>query len=215
MSVLLAAPCGETPRCDVFYDNFYNLNLPEGSFRERVRGGSLSANRNRIVEIAKERKLSHIFFVDDDTMFHPNMVLDLLAHSKDVVAGHCCQRLPPFRSYVFDSIQDGKLGFKNLTNETGLIKVLGVGVGGFLIRTGVFDYLPKPYFCNNYVGEVEWGDDILFNKKLIEAQIEVYCDLDQRIFHASKCAVYPEFKDGKWTKCVVVGSSVIRLSEKQ
>lgn len=210
--VLIGAPCGSNPRVASFYDCFYGLKGPEGSKHQRVTGGSLANNRNTLVRLAQEGGYSHLLFVDDDTMFSPDLLIQLLSHDKDVVSSHCLQKSAPFRPYIFDGMDlDGKFKFQKLKGETGLIKVLGVGIGGFLIKTSVFDKLPKPYFYTHYNGETEWWDDILFNKTLIENDVEIYCDLNATIFHATPASVAPMFKNGKWVTIVMIGDFLIEL----
>lgn len=212
VKVLCAAPCGKNPVCDGFYDCFYDLVLPEGSQRLRAKGGSLPSNRNEIIKKAQEGGFTHVFLIDDDNMVAHDFVSRLLAHDKDVVAGHCLQRLPPFRSYVFGGMnEEGKLGFQNLTVETGLVKVTGVGTSGILIKTSVFDKLTKPYFYHTFRSETEWGDDINFNKSLTENNIEIYCDLDATIWHATNASVAPIFEDGQWKFQIKIGDAIAKF----
>ncbi len=187
-TIYVAAPCGKTPVCDVFYDCFYGLQLPEGSAISRARLGTVPANLNKIVEVGKS--FDYIFIVEDDSMFGPDTVLRLLQHDKDVVAGLCVSRQAPFMPYIYQAVgNDEILPRPLLPEDTGLIKVAATGMGGILIKTSVFDKLTKPYFHTFFDGEIEWGQDILFAKSLVKAGIEVFCDTDVTIWHATQCAL--------------------------
>lgn len=218
--VFAAAPCGKTPVCDSFYDCFYGLILPEGSIRQRVKGGSVPQNLNVIINEAQKNECTHVFIVEDDSMFHPATVINLLTHNKDVVAGLCPNRTYPFQAYVYGDANENGLQYYPLKDEDqGLIRVLGVGMGGILIKMSVFDKLKKPYFVTTYKGEQEWGQDIWFQKSLIDAGIEVYCDTSIPIWHATHCALATLFKDGQWKTVIKIGEAAIdipiatRLSE--
>lgn len=186
--VYVAAPCGKTPVCDVFYDCFYGLQLPPDSSISRARLGTVPGNLNKIIECAKD--FDYVFIVEDDSMFAPDTVIRLLQHNKDVVAGLCLSRQYPFKPYIYELAGTDDINFRPLKPEDeGLIKVAATGMGGILIKMSVFDKLKKPYFYTTFIEEVEWGQDILFAKSLVRAGIEVFCDTDVPIWHATQCAI--------------------------
>lgn len=210
--VYVAAPCGKTPVCDSFYDAFYALILPEGSIRQRVKNGSVPANLNVIVAEAQKNECTHVFIVEDDSMFHPATVINLLTSDKDVVTGLCPNRNPPFYPYIYKKVNGGEIHYRQLMNdETGLIRVDATGMGGILIKTSVFDKLTRPYFKYTYEGEQEWGQDILFAKSLIAAGIEIYCDTRIPIWHATHCALATMQENGEWKTIIKIGESVMSI----
>jgi hypothetical protein len=204
--VFVGVPCGKSPVCDAFYDCLYSLVLPEGSQIQRVKSGSTTQNLNAIIELA--RGFDYVFIVEDDSMFSPYVVLNLLRHNKDVVAGLCPTRTPPFNAYIYSKGDERGLQFRKIQNhESGLIKVDATGMGGILIKMSVFDKLNKPYFENKYIGQQEWGQDIIFNKQLISAGVEVYCDTDVTIWHATHCSLATLKKeDGTWCTTIRIGT---------
>jgi|SRR6185295_720332 len=212
VKVYCAAPCGKTPVCDSFYDCFYGLILPEGSVRQRIKGGSVPANLNSIIRLAQEGDFTHVFIVEDDSMFPPATVINLLTHDKDVVTGLCPNRTWPFPAYVYgDANEEGLQYYKLQDYDQGLIRVKATGMGGILIKMSVFDKLKKPYFVNTFKGEQEWGQDIYFQKSLIDAGIEVYCDTNVPIWHATHCSLATMYKDGKWKTMIKIGEVVLDI----
>lgn len=211
--VLVGAPCGKTPVCDGFYECFYALQIPEGSIRRRARGGSVPRNLNQLVAWALEEHCTHLFIVEDDSTFAPDTVLRLLAHDKPVVAGLCLARHPPFRPYVYSEFVPAEgLRFRPLcADDHGLIRVAATGVGGILIRTDVFRKLSQPYFEIKYANGQEYGQDILYGQKLIEAGIEVYCDLDVPIWHVTQCALASRRDDSGWQTVVKIADTLIEM----
>lgn len=202
--VYVAAPCGKTPVCDVFYDCFYGLHLPEGSKISRARLGSVPGNLNKIIECAKE--FDYVFIVEDDSMFAPDTVVRLLQHDKDVVAGLCVSRQPPFMPYIYETDGTDIRPRALKEDDKGLIKVAATGMGGILIKMSVFDKLTKPYFRTFYEGEVEWGQDVLFAKSLVAAGIKVFCDTDVTIWHATQCAIGAIRNDKGWETVIRIAN---------
>jgi hypothetical protein len=210
--VYVGAPCGKTAVCDSFYDAFYSLILPEGSIRQRVKNGTVATNLNTIIDQARKNECTHVFIVEDDSMFHPSTVINLLTHDKDVVAGICPNRNPPFHPYIYDALPTGEINYRPLTSDDkGLIRVGATGMGGILIKMSVFDKLTKPYFHTYFQDGAEWGQDIVFNKSLIKAGIEVYCDLNMPIWHANHCAIATMFENGQWRTIIKIGESMVSV----
>lgn len=208
LKILAAAPCGKTPVCDGFYDCLYGLALPENSVIQRAKGGSVPQNLNAICKLAIDGNFDYFFIVEDDSMFAPDTVIRLLQHDKDVVTGLCLNRNPPFYPYIYNELdEDGRLRYRALTNQDdGLIKVLGTGMGGILIKTDVLKKLKQPYFHHYFKDGEEWGQDIVFQKSLIDAGIEVFCDLNVTIWHATHCSLAAIKLDGKW-------NTILRVAE--
>ena len=207
--VLLGAPCGKLPPCGAFYHAFYGLQAPSGSFHHCVTGGSVPGNLNKLVDVALEHACTHLFIVEDDSIFAPDTVMRLLAHHKPVVTGLCLNRNAPFRPYIYEN-SDPAAGLKYRTlnaEDTGLIRVGATGMGGILINMCVFQQLQRPYFEVNYRGEVEWGQDIGFGAKLIHAGIEVFCDLDVPIWHGTDCFLGTKHDDKGWWLLIRIGTA--------
>lgn len=208
--VCVGAPCAKQPICDRFYDSFGGLDLPEGSIWQRSIGGSIPNNLNKLVDAALSQDCTHLFIVEDDSIFARDTVRRLLVHDKEVVAGLCRQRSAPFRSYVYKGLNEVGLGWYELKpTDKGLIKCDATGMGGILINTSVFAKLKRPYFSYYYVGEKEWGQDIVFGKSLVEAGIEVYCDLDVMIGHVTQCVIGSEWGEDGWK--VTMGIDEVKI----
>lgn len=201
VKVLAGNPCGKTPVCNEFFDCFYSLDLPPGSIEGyRAVGGSIPNNLNRIVDLALKEDCTHVFIVEDDSLFAADTVTRLLKHDVPVVAGLCRRRGTPFQSYIYSGISKaGGLDYYKLKpSDKGLIKCGATGMGGILINTEVFKKLKRPYFATYYEGETEWGQDIVFGQSLIKAGIDVYCDTDVIIGHMTQCVLGSEHTPDGW-----------------
>lgn len=213
--VMAGAPCGKTPVSDQFYDCFAGLVLPPGSIRQRVVGGSIPTNLNKLVDCALAADCTHLFIVEDDSLFASETVMRLLSHQVPVVTGLCRSRTAPFRPYIYQGQNADGLGYRPLTaQDSGLIKVSATGLGGILIDMHVFATLSRPYFHHYFVGEHEWGQDIVFGKALMDAGIDVYCDLDVVIGHTTACVVSSEQADDRsWQIVITVNDAVLRAAQ--
>lgn len=213
LKVLVGAPCAKVPVYDKFYDAFAMLECPPGSIKMRATGGGVSHNLNMLIDKASEHKCSHLFIVEDDSTFAKYSLMRLLAHDKPVVTGLCRSRQAPFLPYIYSGLDPVQgLTWRGLTGaDMGLIKVAATGMGGILINMDVFKLLERPYFRNYFIGEKEWGQDVIFGKSLIEAGVEVYCDLDVVIDHMTQCTIGSEFVDGNWDVVVKINQHKFNL----
>lgn len=213
MKVMCGAPCAKFPTYAEFFDSFAALEMPEGSLKMRATGGSIPLNLNTLVDNMFAHDCSHLFIVEDDSSFAPDTLMQLLAHDVPVVAGLCRARQAPFRPYIYSALDpDTGLSYQPLTAaDRGLIKVAATGMGGILIKREVFEQLSRPYFSHYHVGEREWGQDIMFGKSLIDAGIDVYCDTDVIIWHATQAVIGSSFAGGKWGMDLRVNEATFRI----
>ena len=214
IKVCAGSPGGKLPVCNEFFDAFGGLILPPNSIWRRAIGGSITANLNKLVDEALAEKCSHLFIVEDDSIFPRDTVQRLLKHNKPVVTGLCRSRVPPFRPYIYKGMSEDGLSWYNLTPEDkGLIKCDATGMGGILINTKVFKKLTRPYFRLEYMGEKEFGQDIVFGMSLVKAGIEVYCDTDIEIGHITQCVMGSQHDEDGWK--VTMGVSGMKVNFEQ
>lgn len=215
--VLCGAPCAKMPVYGEFFDHFYGLQVPPGTPSPmRVVGGSIPKNLNCLVDTALRNDCTHLFVVEDDSSFASDTLLRLLAHDKPVVTGLCRARHFPFMPYIYGKPAPGTIGlpgFVLTAQHQGLIGpaegVAATGMGGILINMDVFDRISRPYFTHHHEldahgMEIEWGQDLVFAKKLVDAGVEVYCDLDVIIEHATQAVLKSKFEDGQWKTVVKI-----------
>lgn len=208
--ILLTTPSADYPsRNNSFYDCFYNLVLPEGSKRQRIISNDASANVNLAVDIAQTEGFTHIFFVDDDQMFHPRTCMNLLELGLDVVIGLYLMREFPFKPVVFNKVHDDnkQVHWHVLQGKPEIIEVQAMGLGGALIRTEVFSKLQKPYFGIRD----GLGDDIQFSRALRNAGVKMFCDTNQILWHTIKGSVAPIWKGDHWVTCIRIGQHNIEI----
>src|SRR5215510_857775 len=106
--VMIGIPTAEYARRADFYDYLNGLQKPNPVGLMAVHGQSPARNRNIIIKQALEADFTHIFFMDDDLAFKPDLLMNLLKHDLDIVTGLYLFRSFPHKPILFD-----------ITNEKG------------------------------------------------------------------------------------------------
>ncbi len=211
--VLIGIPClmtGGFRPFDVCLQKFMEGRDPAQTQVFYAMGGVVVRGRNEIVREAIRRDAEYIWFMDDDQPFHPGgdgRVSDLdalMARQLEAVIPLSCRRGAPFLPLLYDHIHDeGWIASQRylLDHESGLIKVVGAGMAGLLIKTelfqkmgtdGWFEFVHPPDDFDNY------AEDFPFYRKLRNLGVQLYCDLDVRFGHAVQCVAYVIKQQGKW-----------------
>ena len=141
---------------------------------------------------------THILWIDNDMRFDPWMLDRLLAHDEDVVgAGY----LEVGRSFLtagyFNEDKVGSLDLLCKVQGEKLIEVDFIGMGFCLIKKGVFESIPAPWFVpmdgKNFEGKsIPYGEDVSFCKRLAERGYKIYLDpnITNAIGHEKKRTLF-------------------------
>jgi len=226
LKVVIGVPCFELGRFNVFNECLDALIKPDDSAILRVRGQSVSANRNVIIEKAIEHDSEYVFFLDDDLVFASDTLIKLLSHDKDYVVGHYCMRNYPFKSIIFDHQNpDGSVRWFTLNGDKGLVPVKASGAGGLLVKTEVFKRVTplvntfgkKCWFTLGQIDPDLWNDDIDFCHLMNKNEVEMYCDLNAPIGHVMTSVIWPNYDEAekKWDKVLDVNGIQIKVPEKK
>lgn len=141
--------------------------------------------RNQQGESEKIR-MDYLVQLDTDHNYHPNFIIDLMKHKKDVVTGCTSNRRPPFNQTQYIKFKKEIKGEDNLANplpEEELMKIEASGPVGMLIKVDILDKLEYPYYTIKHIGnengrsvESIKGGDIYFCDKLKEHGINIWLD---------------------------------------
>lgn len=140
-------------------------------------GNHISESREKMVETAKQKKCTYIFFIDSDVKFHSSVLSLLLAKDKDIIGATYNFKFLPSTSMV-KLFPDEKMKDKPL-------KVAGMPTGCLLIKMKVFEKMDKPYFPMEYdkEGNVVCTSDIGFCEKARRNGFDIWCDPTLNIKH--------------------------------
>lgn len=138
-------------------------------------------NRNDIVEEALKGNYTHLFFIDSDMCFAPQVLERLLDRNKDIVGANYYKRNPN-KETVIKFMEDGKLVGK--TTPQDLFECATIGTGCVLIKMEVFRTMEKPYFdFKDDIIKEEVGEDVFFCLKAKRYDYKVWCDPTVDIGH--------------------------------
>jgi hypothetical protein len=199
--VLIGVATGEYARRADFYDYYHMLIKPENSGLILGHDRSPAHNRNLIIQAAIDNEFTHVLLIDDDMAYKPEALVQLLRHDVDIVSGLYLRGSYPHPPNVFDlADEDGAAFPMYLTpDKQGLVPIVAAGFGFLLVKIEVFKKLEKPYVRLGELNPEEWCDDIGFFKRVREAGIQSYCDLDVQIGHMRTMIIWPnKDKNGDW-----------------
>lgn len=198
--VLIGVPTEEYSRRADFYDYLNLLEKPPNTMQLMAHDRSPAHNRNIIVEQALIHDCSHVLFIDDDQTPKSDALMQLLEHNVDIVSGLYLRRDYPHQPLIFDVANDDGAALYVYLNgdESRLKKIVAAGLGFCLIKTSVFQKLTKPYFRLGELASDQWCDDIGFFKRVREANIQSYCDMECRVGHIGTMIIWPNKVDGAW-----------------
>lgn len=200
MKILIGVPTAEMARYGHFYDHLALLQLPSNSLLSYCRGQSPARGRNMLIQQAIDNECSHIFFLDDDVLFQPDLLMRLLSHDKDIVTGLYLMRNFPHQPIIFDTVlKDGSAKWHYLVEgESGLIPIVAAGLGACLIKIDVFKNLEQPWIRLGQLEKDHWCDDLDFFHRVRALGYQPYCDLDAHVGHMATVTIYPRYENSKW-----------------
>ena len=135
-------------------------------------------NREQVAVDFLQTDCTHLFFVDSDMLFKPDVLDTLLSHDKDIVGARYYKRMGKEGVPIVKSRYD--LPGMSLPNH--IYKNYALGGGCMLIKRAVFEKMPRPWFS---LGTVDnWlGEDVFFCRKAKENGIEVWEDPTLEVLH--------------------------------
>lgn len=147
--------------------------------------------RNILALQAIDKGATHLMFIDDDMVFEPTWVDQLVDHDKDIVGGVYRSRHNPDKVMVYDLI-DRRINERRVGE--GLVQVDAVATGFMLIKTSALLKMYRPWFkyaekgINNNDGLIpvidhkdkfpnhDLGEDISFCLSAGKQGIGIYAD---------------------------------------
>jgi GT2 family glycosyltransferase len=177
----------------------YTVSIEGGSNVSVVRHKCLGledqdvAECNSIAPFHNKIDYSHIMWIDSDSIFTPEDVINLLNRDKDIVSG--LVKKTPF-IYAAGKMDPTKNFFQkeSLTDDdvqgTELIESDGVGLAFMLVKKGVFESIKAPWFATTAIdeptgpnGKIYVGEDIYFCIKAKEAGYKIWLDPTVKVGH--------------------------------
>ncbi len=159
-------------------------------------GANRGASRNSLAQACLDQNCDWILYLDDDQVFQPDVLGRLVEHHQPVVSALIMQRGAPFLPTAYATFQECEFQPLDITSvgHDNLVQVAGVGTGGLLVRSHVLRQLGEPWF----VYSEEFGEDLYFSKRCLEAEIPMFVDTGCRMGHLIPAAVIPAWLGSRW-----------------
>ena len=198
MKILIAVPTFENIYPDTF-KSIYDLETSEHDVSfEYVRGYDCATARNRIAQMALDKKTDYVLMVDNDVVLPKDALINLLETPVDVCLGYYAHRDSDNRyrgrscvCKLYD--ENGKKHFnypleseytadelKELKDSGQFrVKIHGGGMGCAFIKTDVFNRIKYPWYdWVNYANEHRGmlSEDLYFCEGCRKNSIPIYTD---------------------------------------
>jgi len=168
----------------------------------------IAANRNIIVENARQLGATEILWIDADSVFPIQSLIQLLMHNKDIVCAVTCRRKGNDRTPVAVP-----LDFNSIEPHQKMVKMKHVGFPFMLTKMSVFDKLDelglapdKCYFAEPprwMMDKIGWslpstdslvGEDEYWCQLVLRAGFDIWCDMElsMQIGHVGRTVFYIE-----------------------
>jgi len=177
---------------------FAALQTPPGTRSEHFAAGLDLAVAREV--IAADLSGEWLFFVDDDTLFQPDLLMRLLRRLDEhpdvgIVAALVLRRWPPHPTVAGKLNPNGTASMLPFEAVTGLVRVDLTGLGGgSVIRKTAFGRVPRPWFTSG-----PFTEDWTFCSRLKRVGGQAAVDLDVQAGHITPMSVWPEREaDGQW-----------------
>lgn len=177
------------------------FDYPDGHkflFERFTAGRILTAlARERIAEEAVKNKCDYLFMIDDDMLAGPDIFERLYKHNVDIVAALAFNRYLPHKPVCYE-VKSGydavekKEYFVNYPiidyPRNTLVQCDAVGFGAVLIKTSIFEKIPKPWFMTMSGA----GEDLSFCWKAGKEGIKIYMDTATKMGHLGEPEIISE-----------------------
>ena len=204
MTGIVGVIANDAARFSIFTACIMRLEIPEGWRKEPLIGGDWCGARNTLCQIMLDEDASHLWFMDDDHAFPPQMLTKLLAHDVALVTPICLTRVHPFRPVQYTEKLEGEFQYLPIplsqTATDGLVEIQAGGCAGMLIRRDVIEAIEPPWF--EYTDRSE---DIVFCEKAKAAGFTLHADLSVRLGHVTTAVVWPAVDGDKWVTGLNIG----------
>ena len=213
-------PTGESPRYLAFYHCITRLILPPGT---QVRWLMSNVPAKAMNESLAQVKAAGgwAWIIGDDHTFAPDIVLRLLARGLDAVLPLCLDRqrfMPTF--WIERGGQPHRPELWELPTS-GLVSIWGGGDAGLLLSERAIAHSGPPWYptvrTSVQFGQIdrEPSEDVNMTRRLVEAGISVFADLDTSLGHVLPLSLTPTLQGGRWVRSLMSGEQELgKLTER-
>ena len=204
--VLIGIIANDAARFSEFAACVTNLDVPPGNRIEWVIGGDWCGARNALAQMCVDDGYTHLWFMDDDRAFAPDILMKLLRHDQPLVNPICFTRTWPFQPVTY--VEEGALDLASVPDR-GLVELHAGGCAGMLIQRDVLIDIDRQFPNTPWFEYSEKSEDVLFCEKAKECGYTLYGDLEARLGHITTAVVWPSFNpEHGWMTGLTIGKDM-------
>lgn len=190
MRTVVAIPCLDHVDAD-FVQSLVQMNKVDDTQIDLLTGSLVYVSRERLADLAIAKKADYVLWLDSDMVFSPELLQDLIDSNKDMVAGLCFRRRPPFTPVIYKKIRFGQTPEEHVNEEyldypkNSLFEVDGVGFGAVLVRTDVIRAVKERY-GNAFEPMKGYGEDLTFCIRARMCGYQIWCNSSVKLGHVTR-----------------------------
>lgn len=161
----------------------------------------LDLSRNDLVEKFLKSDADVLLFIDDDVGWDAKIVTRVISYDHEIVGGLVPKRDLKSESSFHENALTGSV------SKEGLLESLEIPTAFIAIKREVFGKLEKPYFK---IGDnaKDFGEDIYFNRRCVEAGIKMWIDSDITFTHTGRKA----WRGNYYDHCLSTGKIIKEIA---
>lgn len=181
-----------------------DVAVPAGTVASWHQGVLIAESLNAGIRTAMaDPQYQWVWIMGDDHTFDRDVVIQLLARDKDVIAPLCLNRIPPLDPVIlqYDALRHVRAPkpleelptsglYRLADNET-------CGDAGLLIRRRVLEQIGPPWYERQISGALA-AEDQGFTAKIKKAGFDIWIDMEHPIGHMGMITYVPVVRDGQW-----------------
>lgn len=195
MKTMIAIPCLDTVQTE-FAQSLVRLQ-PVGQIRHAFLASSLIyKSRTDLGLLALAEKADYILWLDSDMVFPPELLVNLMEDIKgrDMVAGVCHMRRPPYEPVLYKKLRQGLTPADNESEKyldypkDEIFSIEGCGFGCVLMRTEVIQSVVDKYH-ELFAPLPGYGEDLSFCIRARGCGYEIHADPKVQVGHKASTIV--------------------------
>ena len=195
MKTMIAIPCMDQVQTE-FVQSLVRLQ-PVGQVRHEFLVSSLIyKSRTDLGLLALAEKADYVLWLDSDMVFPPELLVDLMEDIKgrDMVAGICHMRRPPYSPVLYKKLRQGITPAENESEKypdypkDEIFTVEGCGFGCVLMRTEVLQSVVDKYH-ELFAPLPGYGEDLSFCIRARGCGYEIHADPKVQVGHKASTIV--------------------------
>ena len=191
---------GDLTRYALAMQSLMSLAVPPGTVNNWHTGVLIQKSLNDSLQAVLDNPtLQWAWIMGDDHVMAPDILLNLLAREKDVIAPLCLNRQPPMDPTIIEHTTKRMKYLEDLPLQGlyHLSETETCGDAGLLVRRNVLEKIGNPWYDTRKSGSLA-ADDQAFIQNIKDAGYEVFIDLDQQLGHIGNVTYMPVRKNGRW-----------------